>query len=593
MSVNPIGEWLVAQNKVSLFREPHCFAFSTEGSSGRRYTFEPALYSIEYAIKLLSMFRHSIGENLVTRRPQDFPVTLGSVQRVNSPLYESCFLPKLCVDATGAPGVKVALFYDAIKCKRGDFSSIRWGIFDTKSLQEQLCDVRTPEVEAFSRFAPTSNKPSWEPVLKDVRDGNGRMQGGPLTQQVMDDKGQPLMQEADDHYAMTAYAKRFQVFVEYDSSGKVSAVFLRAVSLFDAGTIIGPDRCAITLADIGSSSLNPSSWGGHACIFIEGIEGGMPFMKMAQIRSSIDSQGSPCVSGPGLVECKPIKRFDPRRIQRQSATWSRDRDRTERMLRAIDCSPQLRDITLDVRGRDSVFITGRPGEIHNCYTWARSALEEAEIGLCHPFDGKTLASCSLALITFPMFERPNQMIESKSLCSKERVYVVLPRAVIRGLGARCTSAPLDITEILHKRVKGVWKSVYSHVPVFCMHESQFDLERIRQIEVTNFKTYQGMCAAVAAFRGTVAIPIQVGKGSVRYVDITEAVRDMLQPSKVPDINDSHPIRLSMAPVDWGCSAFKIAAAIAVSFFAGLKREGLRSVLSDPTRFEILPPDRVA
>jgi hypothetical protein len=175
MSVNPIGEWPVDQNTVSLFREPDHFAFSTEGSRGRRYTFGPTLYSMDYAIKLLSMFRRTIGENLARERPQDFPVTLGGVQRVNSLLYESCFLPKLCLDAVGRPGIKVALFYHRGKAQGadGECKGMRWGVFNTSDGTEQTLDASYSEIEAFVRSAPPSNKPSWEPVLKQVKDEQG------------------------------------------------------------------------------------------------------------------------------------------------------------------------------------------------------------------------------------------------------------------------------------------------------------------------------------------------------------------------------------------------------------------------------------
>ena len=169
------------------------------------------------------------------------PLHLEWQTRVNVPLYESCFLPKLCTDAHGKSGIKVALFYH--KNAKNELTDARWAVFDPANNEEKNFKVQNDlVVEAFAKEAPLDNSPRFEPVLDTIKDKNGKpvldSEGRPTYKPVLDKKGNAVMKEAEDHYQMTSYAKKFRVFVKCDAKEQVTSIFLERVSLIDRYVVI-------------------------------------------------------------------------------------------------------------------------------------------------------------------------------------------------------------------------------------------------------------------------------------------------------------------------------------------------------------------
>jgi len=220
-------------------------AFSTEGRTGPIKTFKPELYDCGYAINLIIMFRRTIQVNLEKEEP-----------------HFSCFLPKFCTKARNAPGMQVALFgrIDIRDSAAGELKGMRWGVFDISKKEEQVFEVNDDLAKEFVFNAPRTNAPHL--VSKSRPDKNG----------------QQIMVPTKNHYAMTTYAKRFDVVLERESTDEIRNVRLVRTSFFDRKVLLDEDSWAVTLVSVKDAtpdsltSGNDSSSLGHAMIAYEGVK---------------------------------------------------------------------------------------------------------------------------------------------------------------------------------------------------------------------------------------------------------------------------------------------------------------------------------
>lgn len=237
-----VAEWTVGKREVCLFQVSDRLAFSTEGRSGRLATFRPEVFDIGSAINLIIMFRRTIAVNLEKEEP-----------------HSSCFLPKFCTVARDAPGMHVALFgrVDTRSAAAGDLKGMRWGIWDISRREEQVFEVNDAVAEEFVRYAPKTNAPHF--VTRNNEDG----------QLILDANKQPAMFEGNDHYAMTTYAKRFDVVLERDSTGAIQNVRLVRTSIFDRTVWLDEHSWAITL--VSQQTIRTGCTPSHAVIAYEGV----------------------------------------------------------------------------------------------------------------------------------------------------------------------------------------------------------------------------------------------------------------------------------------------------------------------------------
>ena len=280
-----IHTWTIDSREISLFRDSESRLSFCDG--GDRKTFSPLLYDTDYAIKLIGLFKNTIEANLKSQKPHLAPLHLLGQTRVNVPLYESCFLPKLCTDANGKSGIKVALFYH--KNAKNELTAARWGVFDPSNNKERSFEIlNDPVVEVFAKKAPLDNSPHFEPVLDLVKDKNGRpildSEGSPIYKPALDKKGKAVMKEAADHYQLTAYAKQFRVFVKCDANEQITSIFLKNVSQLDRDVVIDEENWTVTALstkEISRGWFRQLFTGdiGHAMLACEGVDQGKYFLR--------------------------------------------------------------------------------------------------------------------------------------------------------------------------------------------------------------------------------------------------------------------------------------------------------------------------
>lgn len=263
-----VAEWTVGDRKVCLFQISDRLAFSTEGRTDRLTTFRPELCDIGYAINLIIMFRRTIAVNLEKEEP-----------------HSSCFLPKFCTVARDAPGMHVALFgrIDTRSSLAGEIKGMRWGIFDISRREEQVFEVKDAVAEEFIRHAPKTNAPHLVPHKK--KDG----------EPILDENKQQVMLPANDHYAMTTYAKRFDVVLERDAD-VIRHVRLVRTSIFDRNVWLDERSWAITLVSLETATTSDLVTRGdrrssHAMIAYEGVK--KDNIKMRQFLSYIHIRARP------------------------------------------------------------------------------------------------------------------------------------------------------------------------------------------------------------------------------------------------------------------------------------------------------------
>jgi hypothetical protein len=213
------------------------------------------------------MFRRTIAVNLEKEEP-----------------HFSCFLPKFCTVARDAPGMHVALFgrIDTRSSITGELKGMRWGIFDISRREEQVFEVNDAVAEEFIRHAPKTNVPHLVPYKKD---------GKP----ILDKNKQPLMRPTNNHYAMTSYARRYDVVLERDAD-VIRNVRLVRTSIFDKNVWLDERSWAITLVSQKSTTSNDLATRtgcrpGHAVIAYEGIK--KDYTGMRQFLSYIHIKVSP------------------------------------------------------------------------------------------------------------------------------------------------------------------------------------------------------------------------------------------------------------------------------------------------------------
>ncbi len=215
---------------------------------------------------------------------------------------------------------------------------------------------------------------------------------------------------------------------------------VRFKSEIDKEILIDNDNWALTLINGGLpySTSNPLTWGGHANIYIESMENGVPFLRRAHLVSSRTD------SYTGHISMKYIK-YDLNEVNSKSVTWLRSREKVEKMIRNIehDIESQCQGyfpVGLDLRGqgaRGVKYIDDNGNVIHNCYTWAKSKLELADLFLYQGASTDVLDRTSI-------LKMPKLRINHDSVYSRERI------------------APLgiDITEELHEILgKKPWKLI--------------------------------------------------------------------------------------------------------------------------------------
>lgn len=126
----------------------------------------------------------------------------------------------------------------------------------------------------------------------------------------------------------TPFFRDFRVETFFDNLGGLCSVYIskiQAQSRLDPKKIIDRDNWAITLISAGTCGIDPVSWGGHAMIAYEGIEGGKPFLRYAHLgvprRAQRQSDGTVEIVDDTTLHGQGRKLV----IHSQSETWMRSR----------------------------------------------------------------------------------------------------------------------------------------------------------------------------------------------------------------------------------------------------------------------------
>lgn len=295
-----IANWGIGEQAISLLQESECFSARGEYQTAR---FSSGIYDMSYAANLVQMFHQTIAENLKKEK-----------------LHSSCFLPKWCMEAQNASGVQVALFgrVDTISNPAGEVRGMRWGIFNSSTKEEQFLEVTDPLARTFIHHSPNTNRSHM--ISKIDKNGNS------------------VAKPAPDHYAMTAYAKRFCVVVEQDSSGRIQNVALRRISLIDKNVFLDDNNWAVTLVSARTSSQG--FWGqllgrvtGHAMLACEGVEQEIPFLKYVHLTQNPQEKNPDLASDEAQIEI-----FDRETSLEtiNGPTWLRPKNLVKNMFSFVD-----------------------------------------------------------------------------------------------------------------------------------------------------------------------------------------------------------------------------------------------------------------
>jgi len=198
-----------------------------------------------------------------------------------------------------------------------------------------------------------------------------------------------------------------------ETNGQLRSVALKKItelSRLEKKVTIDRDRWAVTFITGGTSHSNPTTWGGHTVIVIEGVRKGRYFLDRADLIES----------GVRYMEDFPPEKL---KYRGKTETWSRLRVTTEKMIEVIQWETRMqamdqKPVLFNLFGRGSIFnptqltsgvnwdkcLAETPldkGEFvaqplltpDNCATWASEKLDFAEI--------KIPPSMLKALITIP------------------------------------------------------------------------------------------------------------------------------------------------------------------------------------------------
>lgn len=271
---NHISDWSIGEKRIDLYRESQAnYLTFRDQSTGKTTKFRTSLYDISYAVSLVSLFHKTIGENLRKDTPNS-----------------ACFLPKLCIEVHD--GIQVALFgrVDTQTNVRGELKGMRWGVFNSSTRVEQTFDVDEDDSVArlFVRHAPSTNQPH-------------------MIEVGHDDLNKPIMKPAVNHYAMTAYAKSFNIVLTLDIAKRIQKVALHHVSLLDRNVILSENVWSVTLVSALQSTQSLFSslftrFAGHAMLACEGIEHGRKFLRYIHFTQAPRNKNVSLEGDEGLIE---------------------------------------------------------------------------------------------------------------------------------------------------------------------------------------------------------------------------------------------------------------------------------------------------
>ncbi len=216
-------------------------------------------------------------------------------------------------------------------------------------------------------------------------------------------------------------------------------------SQLDPEVQLTDDQWAVTLVDAWASRIrNKDSWGGHACLVIEGIKDGRYFMKMADLVSG---------SGKGIGKARLIDN-PSLEVSGQSETWSIPKPDGERMLGEVQREIALYNqgnpqVHFDPRGSESILVHAPSffEQPHNCFSWARKTLSRARI---HLYIERNILK--------PTFmEVPKFRISQNSIHCKQEVTVLC----LGGVGKQT----VDVTKEVQRALKArSWKPILFEMP---------------------------------------------------------------------------------------------------------------------------------
>lgn len=146
-------------------------------------------------------------------------------------------------------------------------------------------------------------------------------------------------------------------------------------SRIQPSVLFHPIECAITLVCASSIGSNPSSWGGHAMIALEGWAGGSVFLKYAHLLSTREGAAIEIIEDRRVAICK------------QTETWKKPKHVGIQLMNRVGRDQQAiqqNQLNFNLLGNGRVMqLLSRwfgPNP-HNCYSWAREALNAIGIRL--------------------------------------------------------------------------------------------------------------------------------------------------------------------------------------------------------------------
>ena len=146
------------------------------------------------------------------------------------------------------------------------------------------------------------------------------------------------------------YLLKCRMIVNKSKNGKLESVSIKFVSKWNPKILLDEIQWAVTLVSIGSSSGRPyRAAGGHAMIFYEGVENGLPFRRYAHLTAADGPPRVEDIRNASLGEKNhPILIYEHYKklfcVRKKTKTWLRNREKVFKMQNQIEADFQSTNI---------------------------------------------------------------------------------------------------------------------------------------------------------------------------------------------------------------------------------------------------------
>ncbi|MBA3721364.1 MAG: hypothetical protein H0W88_03075 [Parachlamydiaceae bacterium] len=288
--------------------------------------------------------------------------------------------------------------------------------------------------------------------------------------------------------------KKIEFFRNFHVDKDLKLTNITAISRLDNHSRLDKDNWAITLTNTQTGTLDPTTWGGHAQLIIEGVINGEYFLKVADLCGSAATLSAQA----GTVRLRDLTSGDLRYVSK-TRTWIRKSQNVRNLLEDIEQEYlNLKPVKFSLVGSDSYFTnllcsSSDIGILQNCITWSREKLESIGIHI----DEKQRSG--LSFTNSAVLTTPKNYIQSADLQGNEHVYFHFKRS------GEIKPIKIDIASEIRKKV-GAKSWVLADEQPF--GKEVLSVEAIKKMIQVSKKQF--------------LVKIQVN-GELKYVDVTQAI----------------------------------------------------------------------